>query len=482
MSSEQDIDLKPVLKSQPVIDLDFDISSDDNSHDFLQSAQRQQAAMAQIVNEQQSKMTDNAFHGSTSNPNESHANYINTLISANNEPELTPEASLVEVGRNDVTQVEEPESELSTHIQYDNIEYKPNENLPSIKPNFIKQYYIRFVTNICKNLITNSTLESVYHAQSKMYHDKYIVLAQNLTNDEIHDLKSNIAASIFNEVGRYDYDGETRMVHWQIPVISSMQINDKALVPVTQHDVILPIYDDLFILCVNRSSADLLLTLYQSVYMQLPSATKEYSKDFDPQHNPQYVKKITSLHQSINFLKTNSWYLFTSKINGLFCNKRKKPLSSARGYLIALANYYNNEGVIFDQTLPKKLTERIDTLRYWAEKSENSYLNMTSTQPHLSKRYAHHSISSHQLSYEVLSMLSKPIIKVEPIDNLNYDTSEGILYLSGMNEVMSFWVNALATIEESRSIDSNNVCDSVLRVAAKKARTFYPPSALYLED
>ncbi len=459
------------------IDLDIDDLDFSANSDFLRSAERQQASMAQVVNDQQSKMTDNAFHGSTSNPNISHSNYINTLINNNS---LTDDR----LNALDTTEKREfrDETEATTHLKFSNIEFRPNENLPSIKPNFIKQYYIRFVTNICKNLVTNLTVQSVYYSQSKMYYDKYLVLAQNLNSEQIHDLKSNIATSIFNEVGRYDYDGESRKIHWQIPLLSSVCINKKILVPITQHDVILPTYDDIFILCVNRSSADLLLTLYESVYMQLPSATNEYSKDFDPQHNPQYANKITSLHQSINFLKTNSWYLFTSKLNALFCNKRKKPLSSARGYLVALANYYDNEGVFFDQTLPKKLLERIDTLRYWAEKSEYSYLNMSGSQPQISKRYAHHSISSHQLSYEVLSMLSKPILKVEPINNLNYSINEGILYLAGMNEVMTFWISSLSTIEESRSIESNNICNSVLRTAAKKARTFYPPSALYLED
>lgn len=461
------------------IDYGFDVSTDDIDDAFLHSAERQQAAMAQMVNDQQSKMTDNAFHGSTTNPNISHAEYVNTLV-LSRQAENSDEP--ISVSGNVIGNTNNGDNTQTTHIEYHNIEYKPNENLPSIKPDFIKQYYIRFVTNICKNLVTNATVQAMYRSQLRMYHHKYMVLVQNLKGDEIHDLKSNLSASIFNEVSRYDHDNETRMIYWHLPILSKVTINKKELVPVTQHDVILPIYDDIFMRCVKRSSADLLLTLYESVYMKLPSATSEYSKDFDPQHNPQYIKKITSLHQSINFLKTNSWYLFTSELNGLFANKRKKPLSTARGYLIALAKYYDNEGVVFNQALPKKLSERVDTLRHWAEKSDYSYLNMTSTQSQISKRYAHHSISSHQLAYEVLSMLSKPIVKVEPMDNLNYDLDDGILYLAGMNEVMSFWVKALSTIGESRSIDTNNICNSVLKTAARKARTFYPPSALYLED
>ncbi|MBO6224305.1 MAG: hypothetical protein J6N72_02465 [Psychrobacter sp.] len=462
---------------------EYEISQADD--EFLRTVERDQVSIAQLVNNQQSKMADNFFHGSTMLPTITHDEYVQFLVSNSDQEEFenkdsskTDDAPLHTESKN--TAVDNIDGGLG--IKYHDIEYRDGDLLPSIKPSFIKQYYLRFITNICINLVTNPTVRAVNKAQSKNYHKQSIVPSMNLVANINDDLDSKLAQSIFSDVKRHENESESRRVYWHIPKISKMVLNNRILTTITQHDVILPIYDNILRECSKQMLAHSLLAHYKSLYMKLPLTTREYSDDFDPHYNPQYVKKLTSLQQSINFLKTSSWYLFSGEINSLFTNKRRKPLSYARGYLLTLARHYNNDEVVFNEKLIKRLGEQVDGLRYWVENANNAYLNLSSSQPQISKRYAHHTITSHQLGYEVLSMLSKPIVKNEPLNNLNYDLDNGILYLAGMNEVLKFWVKKLSVISEDDSADNANLRNSILKTASKKARTFYPPSALYLED
>lgn len=466
-------------------DYDFDLGFNDSEYEisqaddeFLRAAERDQVAIAQLVNSQQSKMADNFFHGSTMSPTMTHDEYVDSLVSG------TTEGDVALASYDDEAKPVGTPGDINSGlgIKYHDIQYRDGDLLPSIKPSFIKQYYLRFITNICINLVTNPTVRAVNTAQAKAYHHKSIIPSMNLMANVNDDLDSKLALSIFSEVKRHENESESRKVYWHIPKISKMILNNRVLTSITQHDVILPIYDNILRECSKQTLAHSLLAHYESLYMRLPLTTREYSEDFDPHHNPQYIKKLTSLQQSVNFLKTNCWYLFSGEINSLFANKRKKPLSYARGYLLTLVRHYNNDAVVFNETLIKKLSEQVDGLRYWVEGANNGYLNLASSQPQISKRYAHHTITSHHLGYEVLSMLSKPIIKNEPLNNLNYDMDNGILYLAGMNEVLRFWVKKLSIISEDDSTDNANLRNSILKTASKKARTFYPPSALYLED
>lgn len=459
-------------------DSDYEISQADD--EFLRTAERDQVAIAQLVNSQQAKMADNFFHGSTMSPTMTHDEYVDSLVSDNDDAQ--PKDTELTTHNNDKPVGKTIDVDSGLGIKYHDIQYKDGDLLPSIKPSFIKQYYLRFITNICINLVTNPTVRAVNIAQSKAYHQKSIIPSMNLMANVNDDLDSKLALSIFSDVKRHENESESRKVYWHIPKISNMVLNNRVLITVTQHDVILPIYDNILRECSKQTLAHSLLAHYESLYMRLPLTTREYSEDFDPHHNPQYIKKLTSLQQSVNFLKTNCWYLFSGEINSLFTNKRKKPLSYARGYLLTLVRHYNNDAVVFNESLIKKLGEQVDGLRYWVEGSKNGYLNLASSQPQISKRYAHHTITSHQLGYEVLSMLSKPVIKNEPLNNLNYDLDNGILYLAGMNEILKFWVKKLSVISEDDSTDNANLRNSILKTASKKARTFYPPSALYLED
>lgn len=468
------------------------LSQDDS--ELLQTAERDQVAMAQLVNNQQARMPDTMFHGSTMTPSMSHEDYVDSLIAdATMDVTIQPDAQIqavksasVGIDKSAIDTKDDANDDTDNRkglgIKYRDIQYKPGDLLPSIKPSFIKQYYIRFITNICTNLVTNPTVRAINSAQTRMHHHKYMVPSRNLVNNVNDDLDSKLAQSVFTEVNRYGNEGENRLVYWHIPKLSVLNINKRTLAPITQHDVILPVYDDIFRECYQQTLANFLLSHYSALYMRLPLTTREYSEDFDPHHNPQYIKKLTSLQQSINFLKTNCWYLFTSQLNALFANKRKKPLSYARGYLLTLSRHYDNSSVVFNERLIKQLGERVQGLRYWVDNANHGYLNLTSSQPQISKRYAHHSITSHQLGYEILSMLSKPIIKSEPLNNLNYDLDNGILYLAGMNEVLRFWVKRLTAISDDNSAENINLRNSILKTATKKARTFYPPSALYLED
>lgn len=471
------------------LDLGFDddINLDTSSADFLKETERDQVVIAQIVNDQQSKMSDGFFHGSTLNPSLSHQAYIDSLVDGSvSIPDEAETHSIARSADGAALSETEPghlkEDATGVGIKFHHIEYKDGDLLPSIKPSFITQYYIRFVTNICINLVTNPTVRAVNAAQARIYYRTTITPSRNLIDNVADDLDSKLALSILSDVKRHENEKESRMIYWQNPTLSSMTLNDRKLTPVTHHDVILPVYDDIFRHCSKQSTALSLLSHYQKLYMKLPLSTREYSDDFDPHHNPQYISKLTSLQQSVNFLKTSCWYSFTAEINSLFANKRKKPLSYARGYLRALYNHYDSDAVTFNEGLVRKLGQQVDELRYWVERGHHGYFNLVDSQPQISKRYAHHSISSHQLAFEVLSMLSKPIIKHEPLNNLNYDLENGALYLAGQNEVLSFWVKKLSSISENDTPENNTLRNSILRTAARKARTFYPPSALYLED
>lgn len=475
------------------LDLGFDddIGLSESSADFLQETERDQAVIAQIVNNQQSKMTDSLFHGSTLNPTLSHNSYIDSLIDG--DISIPHEAESYSISKQDIAadkgaavsetdpgQLKEDATGLG--IKFHHIEYKDGDLLPSIKPSFITQYYIRFVTNICINLVTNPTVRAVNAAQARIHYKNTVTPSRNLVDNVADELDSKLALSIFSDVKRHENEKESRMIYWQNPTLSSITLNDRTLTPVTHHDVILPVYDDIFRHCSKQSTALSLLSHYEKLYMKLPLSTREYSEDFDPHHNPQYTSKLTSLQQSVNFLKTSCWYSFTAELNSLFANKRKKPLSYARGYLRALYRHYDNSAVTFNEQLVKKLSHRVDELRYWVDRDRHGYFNLVHSQPQISKRYAHHSISSHQLAFEVLSMLSKPIIRHDPLNNLNYDLENGTLYLAGQNEVLKFWVNKLSDVSENNTPENNTLRESILRTAARKARTFYPPSALYLED
>ena len=458
-------------------DSDYDLEQDND--EFLQIAERNQVAMAQLVNNQQSKMADNYFHGSTMSPAMTHDEYVDSLVLGGPEAPVEPPKQLEQAEDSSTTS-----NELGggLGIKYHDIQYRDGDLLPSIKPSFIKQYYLRFITNICINLVTNPTVRAVNKAQSIIFHKKSIIPSMNLTANVNEALDSNIALSILSDISRHENESESRRVYWHIPKLSGLNLNNRSLTSITHHDIILPIYDDILRECSKQTLAHSLLDHYEGLYMKLPLTTREYSEDFDPHHNPQYNKKLTSLQQSINFLKTNCWYLFSSELNNLFTNKRKKPLSYARGYLLTLAKRYNKDSITFDERLIKRLAQQVEGLRYWVEAGNNGYQNLTSCQPQISKRYAHHTITSQQLAYEVLSMLSKPIIKKEPLNNLNYDLDNGVLYLAGMNEVLKFWASKLSSVSEDDSTDNANLRNSILRTASKKARTFYPPSALYLED
>lgn len=467
-------------------EFDFEVMFDDSDYslehendEFLQIAERDQVVMAQLVNNQQSKMADNYFHGSTMSPTMSHSEYVDSLVLGGTESSVEPPKHS-DTADSAVTESKDVDSGLG--IKYHDIQYRDGDLLPSIKPSFIKQYYLRFITNICINLITNPTVRAVNTAQSIIYHKKSIIPSMNLTANVNDDLDSNVALSVLSDIRRHENESESRRVYWHIPKLSGLALNSRFLTSITQHDVILPIYDDILRECSKQTLAHSLLAHYEGLYMKLPLTTREYSEDFDPHHNPQYNKKLTSLQQSINFLKTNSWYLFSGELNNLFANKRKKPLSYARGYLLTLARRYNKESTTFDEKLIKKLAQQVEGLRYWVEAGNNGYQNLSSCQSQISKRYAHHTITSQQLAYEVLSMLSKPIIKNDPLNNLNYDLDNGVLYLAGMHEVLKFWSSKLSSVSEDDSTDNSNLRNSILKTASKKARTFYPPSALYLED
>lgn len=467
-------------------EFDFEAVFDDSNYDleqesdgFLQIAERDQVVMAQLVNDQQSKMADNYFHGSTMSPTMTHDEYVDSLVHGGASASVEP-FKHSEVADVATTPTEGIEGGLG--IKYHDIQYRDGDLLPSIKPSFIKQYYLRFITNICINLVTNPTVRAVNTAQSIIYHKKSVIPSMNLTANVNDDLDSNVALSVLSDIKRHENESESRRVYWHIPKLSGLALNNRFLTSVTHHDVILPIYDDILRECSKQTLAHSLLDHYEGLYMKLPLTTRGYSEDFDPHHNPQYNKKLTSLQQSINFLKTNCWYLFSGELNNLFTNKRKKPLSYARGYLLTLARRYNKESTTFDERLIKRLAQQVEGLRYWVEAGNNGYQNLSSCQSQISKRYAHHTITSQQLAYEVLSMLSKPIIKKDPLNNLNYDLDNGILYLAGMHEVLQFWANKLSSVSEDDSTDNSNLRNSILKTASKKARTFYPPSALYLED
>ena len=482
------------------LDLDLDLGFDDesgldpSSAEFLQAAEQEQAAIAQIVNEQQSKMPDGLFYGSTLNPALNHEDYVDNLVDGtisvpNDEPahaianiDKAHAANNTTAAVSETTPEQLKEDATGLGIKFSHIRYKDNDLLPSIKPAFITQYYIRFMTNICINLVTNATVKAVNVAQARIHYKKSITPSRNLINNVSDELDSKLALSILSDIKRHENENESRMIYWQNPTLSSVTINNRRLTPVTHHDVILPVYDDIFKHCSKQSTALNLLTHYDNLYMKLSLSTKEYAEDFDPHHNPQYTGKLTSLQQSVNFLKISCWYSFTAEINSLFANKRKKPLSYARGYLRSLYRHYDNDSAIFNERLVKKLGQKVEELRYWVDKNDHSYFDLPYSQQQLSNRYAHHSISSHQLGFEVLSMLSKPIIKYEPLNNLNYDLDNGALYLAGVNEVLSFWVNKLTDINDNDTPENRALRDSILRTATRKARTFYPPSALYLED